>query len=84
MHLSEKKMYKKLHGAIMKRSRLRNRFLRGKSLSNIENYKIQRSLCKKLLGKTKIKAIKGEKVIITEGGKNIFDAKELSQTVNNF
>ena len=62
MHLSEKKylranevpfMTKELHDVIMKRSRYRNKFLKDKSQTSRENYKIQRNLCKKLLRKTK-------------------------------
>ena len=44
---------KELHNAIMKRSRYRNKFLKDKSQTSRENYKIQRNLCKKLLRKTK-------------------------------
>ena len=39
--------------AIMKRSRYRNKFLKDKSQTSRENYKIQQNLCKKLLKKTK-------------------------------
>ena len=46
-------MTKELHNAIMKRSRYRNKFLKDKSQTSRENYKIQRNLCKKLLRKTK-------------------------------
>ena len=46
-------MTKELHNAIMKRSRYRNKFLKDKSQTSTENYKIQRNLCKKLLRKTK-------------------------------
>ena len=46
-------MTKELHDAIMKRSRYRNKFLKDKSQTRSENYKIQRNLCKKLLRKTK-------------------------------
>ena len=46
-------MTKELHNAIMKRSRYRNKFLKDKSQTNRENYKIQRNLCKKLSRKTK-------------------------------
>ena len=45
-------MTKELQNA-MKRSRYRNKFLKEKSKTNRENYKIQRNLCKKLLRKTK-------------------------------
>ena len=37
----------------MKRSRYRNKFLKDKSHTSRENYKIQRNLCKKLLRKAK-------------------------------
>ena len=62
MHLSEKKyfraneapfMTKEVHNSIMKRSRYRNKFLKDKSQTSRENYKIQRNFCKKLLRKTK-------------------------------
>ena len=43
---------KELHVAFMRRSRLRNKFLREKNQANRDNYKIQRNLCKKLLRKT--------------------------------
>ena len=46
-------MTKDLHKAIMKRSKLRNKFLRLRTLSGRKNYTSQRSLCKKLLKNTK-------------------------------
>ena len=46
-------MTKELQNVIMKRSRYRNKFLKEKSKTNRENYKIQQNLCKKLLRKTK-------------------------------
>ena len=46
-------MTEELHNAIMKRSRYRNKFLKDKSETSRENYRIQRNLCKKLLRKTK-------------------------------
>ena len=46
-------MTKELHNAIIKRSRYRNKFLKDKSQTSRENYKIQRNLCKKLMRKTK-------------------------------
>ena len=46
-------MIKKIHNAIMNRSRYRNKFLKDKSQTSRENYKIQQILCKKLLRKTK-------------------------------
>ena len=39
-------MTKQLHNAIMKRSRYRNKFLKDKSQTNREDYKIQRNFCK--------------------------------------
>ena len=63
MHLSEKKYFrankapfiaKELYNAVMKRSRYRNKFLKHKSQTSREKYKIQRNLCKNLLRKTKI------------------------------
>ena len=44
---------KELHVAIMKRSRIRNKFLREKNQADRDNYKFQRNLCKKPLRKTK-------------------------------
>ena len=46
-------MTKELHKAIMKRSRLRNKFLKVKSITGRINYNIQRNYCKKLLRSTK-------------------------------
>ena len=46
-------MTEEIHNAIMKRSRYRNKFLKDKSQTSRENYKIQQNLCKKLLKKTK-------------------------------
>ena len=46
-------MTKDLHKAIMKRSKLRNKFLRLRTLSGRKNDTSQRSLCKKLLKNTK-------------------------------
>ena len=42
-------MTKELHKAIIKRSRLKNRFLKAKSITDRKNYNIQRNYCKKLL-----------------------------------
>ena len=39
-------MAKELHKAIMKRSRLRNKFLTNKNEINRNNYKVQRNYCK--------------------------------------
>ena len=47
-------MTKELHNAIMKRSRYRSKFLKDKSQTSRENYKIQQKLCNKLLWKTEI------------------------------
>ena len=46
-------MTKDFHKAIMKRSKLRNKFLKSKSLSDRKNYTSQTNLCKKLLKSTK-------------------------------
>ena len=63
MHLSEKKYFRankapfianELYNAVMKRSRYRNKFLKHKSQTSREKYKIQRNSCKNLLRKTKI------------------------------
>ena len=45
-------MTKDLHKAIMKRSKLRNNFLKSRNLSNRKNYTSQKNLCKKLLKNT--------------------------------
>ena len=46
-------MTKELPKAIMKRSRLRNKFLKERAETNQKNFKVQRSFCKKLLRTTK-------------------------------
>ena len=46
-------MSKELHKAIMKRSRLRNQFLKHRTDTNKKNYNTQKNLCKKLLKNTK-------------------------------
>ena len=46
-------MTEEIHNAIMRRSRYRNKFLKDKSQTIRENYKIQRNLHKKLLRKIK-------------------------------
>ena len=46
-------MTKELHVAIMKSSRLRNKFLSEKHQANRDNHKSQCNICKKLLRKTK-------------------------------
>ena len=46
-------MTKELHVVIIKRSILKNKFLRQKNQANMDNYKTQRNLCKKILRKTK-------------------------------
>ena len=43
---------KELHKATMKRSRLRNKFLKNKNKINRNKYKFQRNYCKKLLKTT--------------------------------
>ena len=40
---------KNVHKEIMKRSRLRNKYLKSESLTNRKKYNIQRNFCKKLL-----------------------------------
>ena len=42
-------MTKDLHKAIMKRSKLRNNFLKSRNLSDRKNYTSRRNLCEKLL-----------------------------------
>ena len=42
-------MTKELQKAIMKRSRLRNKFLKDGTENNQKNFKLQRNFCKKLL-----------------------------------
>ena len=44
---------KELRKAITKRSRLRNKFLKMKSITDRKNYNVQRNFCKKLLRSTK-------------------------------
>ena len=46
-------MTKDIHKAIMERSKLRSKFLKSRKLSDRKNYKLQRSICKKLLKNTK-------------------------------
>ena len=46
-------MTKNLHKEIMKRSILRNKYLKSKSLTSRKNYNMQRNFCKKLLRTTK-------------------------------
>ena len=46
-------MTKELHKAIMRRSRLRNKFLKDRTENNQKNFKLQRNFCKKLLRTTK-------------------------------
>ena len=46
-------MTKEPHKAIMKRSRLRNKFLKTKSITDKKSYNVQRNHCKKLLRSTK-------------------------------
>ena len=42
-------MNKELHKAIIKRSILRDKFLKGRTETNQKNFKLQRNFCKKLL-----------------------------------
>ena len=61
-------MPKDLHKAIMKRSNLRDKFLKSRKLSDRINYTSQRNICKKLLENTKrsyLNNLKG-KLLITE------------------
>ena len=46
-------MSKELHKDIMRRSKLRNKFLKSRNLSDRKNYTSKRNLCKKLLKNTK-------------------------------
>ena len=46
-------MTKQLHKTIMKRSRLRNKFLKDITENNQKNYKRETNFCKKLLRTTK-------------------------------
>ena len=46
-------MIKLLHIEIMRRSRLRNKYLKCKSFTDRKNYNMQRNFCKKLLRTTK-------------------------------
>ena len=46
-------MTKELYKVIMKRSRLRNKFLKIKSITDRKNSNVQRNYCKKLLRDTK-------------------------------
>ena len=41
-------MIKELHKVNVKRSRLRNKFLKGRTESNQKNFKLQRCFCKNL------------------------------------
>ena len=104
-------MTKELHKAIMKRSRLRNKFLNDRTENNQKNFKHQINFCKKLLRTTKktyfnnldIKNVidnkifwktiiplftkrpfKGEKINLTENGKNISNDTELCDIFNGF
>ena len=68
-------MTKNLHKEIMKRSRLRNKYLRSKSLTDRKNYNIQRNFCKKLLRTTK------KEYFNNLGTKKITDNKTFWRTV---
>ena len=104
-------MTKELHKAIMKRPRLRNKFLKDRTENNQKNFKHQRNFCKKLLRTTKksyysnldIKKVtdnktfwkttiplftkrplKGEKINLSQNGKNISNDTELCDIFNGF
>ena len=47
-------MTEDLHKAIMKRSKLRNKFLKSRNPSDKKNYTSQKNLCKKLLKNSEI------------------------------
>ena len=64
-------MTKDLYKTIMKRSRLTNNFLRGRTKTNEKNFKLQKHL-------------KGEKVNLIENGKNISNDTELCNIFNGF
>ena len=51
-------MTKELHKAIMKRSKLRNKYLKNKNAINRNNYKVQRNYCKKTLANYKEAVLK--------------------------
>ena len=60
---------KKLHKAILKRSRLRNKFLKHRTDTNKKNYSTQRDLCKKTyktLRNLILKILKLKKLLMTE------------------
>ena len=62
-------MSKELHKAIMKRSRLRNKFLKHRTDTNKKNYSTQRDLCKKTyktLRNLILKILKLKKLLMTE------------------
>ena len=68
-------MSKELHKAIMKRPRLRNKFLKHRTDTNKKNYSTQEYLCKKLLKNTK------KSYFENLGTKNITDSKSFWRTV---
>ena len=68
-------MTKNLYKEIMKRSRLRNKYLKSKSLTDRKNYNIQRNFCKKLLRTTK------KEYFNNLDTKNIIDNKTFRRTV---
>ena len=68
-------MSKELHKAIMKRPRLRNKFLKHRTDTNKKNYSTQENLCKKLLKNTK------KSYFENLGTKNIADNKSFWRTV---
>ena len=68
-------MSKELHKAIMKRPRLRNKFLKHRTDTSNKNYSTQENLCKKLLKNTK------KSYFENLGTKNITDNKSFWRTV---
>ena len=63
-------MTKGLHKVIKKKSRLRNKFLKTKSITDWENYNVQRNYCKKLLRSAKTSYFNNLDISKTNG--NIF------------
>ena len=62
-------MSKELHKAIMKRSRLRNKFLKHRTDTNEKNYSTQRNLRRRLLKNTKksyFENLDTKKILLTE------------------
>ena len=63
------------HKAIMKRSRLRNKFLKDRTENNQKNFKLQRNFCKKLLRATKKSYYSNRDI------KNVTDNKTFWKTI---